>query len=282
MRSAQRANHPRHAHTLPRAIAGLILEGRIVWQPRHRSPRGSRPDGRSYAPREEVEPKRQMTTRGYEHQRRPQAREGQSKAVWPTNWAYTPVTIRGGLCLEEQPARLRREEELLTQDEGKPRAGEGVSAETDAWTEHLVRDKRSYPPGHASLVMRTGGSGHCKQCPLGVAARPTPKRGAGAHEAVWPRPRVRTCHNLPRGADAPRKECPTKAPRPTNWSYAPRGPRDLECPTKALRPTNWSYAPQGPRDLECPTKALRPTNWSYAPATTLGGPRSGRRGDTGP
>ena len=37
-----------------------------------------------------------MTTRGYEHQRRPQAREGQSKAVWPTNWAYTPVTIRGG------------------------------------------------------------------------------------------------------------------------------------------------------------------------------------------
>ena len=80
--------------------------------------------------------------------------------------------------MEEQPARLRREEELLTQDEGKPRAGEGVSAETDAWTEHLVRDKRSYPPGHASLVMRTGGSGHCKQCPLGGVARPTPKRGA--------------------------------------------------------------------------------------------------------
>ena len=121
MRSAQRANHPRHAHTLPRAIAGLILEGRIVWQPRHRSPRGSRPDGRSYAPREEVEPKRQMTTRGYEHQRRPQAREGQSKAVWPTNWAYTPVTIRGGLCLEEQPARLRREEELLTKPFGPRR-----------------------------------------------------------------------------------------------------------------------------------------------------------------
>ena len=38
-----------------------------MWPPRHRSSRGSRPDGRTYAPREEVEPERQMTTRGYEH-----------------------------------------------------------------------------------------------------------------------------------------------------------------------------------------------------------------------
>ena len=99
---------------------------------------GEPPYGRSQDPWKDVNPESEMTTRGYEHQRGLQAQEGQTKAVRPTNWTYTPVTVEG-LCPTLLPRGQEGRATIKVKSEGLPLKGQADTARAAATPSHCAR-----------------------------------------------------------------------------------------------------------------------------------------------
>ena len=96
-----------------------------------------------------MNPESEMTTLRYEHQRGLQAQEGQTKAVRPTNWTYTPVTVEG-LCPTLLPRGQEGRATIKVKSEGLPLKGQADTARAAATPSHCAR---------ASLRSRGAGGG---------------------------------------------------------------------------------------------------------------------------
>ena len=85
-----------------------------------------------------MNPESKMTTLRYEHQRGLQAQEGQTKAVRPTNWTHTPVTVEG-LCPTLLPRGQEGRATIKVKSEGLPLKGQADTARAAATPSHCAR-----------------------------------------------------------------------------------------------------------------------------------------------